>query len=331
MIDELLLVSEKVGNNPLLVQGAGGNISIKRNGVMQIKASGCWLANAMKENIFVAVDLSLAKQYLDNANIDTIHNAVIGSEMLRPSIETSLHILMPHKVVFHTHPVELLAWLVLRDGKEKLDGLFQDLNYAWVEYARPGEELTYAVQNVLKGASVDVLFLGNHGLVVGADSYDQAFTLMNLVVERCMQQARSIPKLKFKELNRVSQKIDMYPASDAIIHSLALDETVYEYCNLESGVLYPDQAVFLGHMMNCYDQLLDNTRLHDEFIPFVILKGIGVFISKKAKIGVNEMLRCHAEILLRIPSNKKLCYLSQCEIESLLNWEPEQYRQMIGK
>ena len=44
---------KKIGSNSLLVQGAGGNISWKEDDVLWIKASGMWLIDAVKENIFV--------------------------------------------------------------------------------------------------------------------------------------------------------------------------------------------------------------------------------------------------------------------------------------
>ena len=53
---------ERIGSNPLLVQGAGGNISWKEGDVLWIKASGMWLIDAIKENIFVSVSLKNIQQ-----------------------------------------------------------------------------------------------------------------------------------------------------------------------------------------------------------------------------------------------------------------------------
>ena len=46
-----------LGKDRLLVQGSGGNVSWKEDGVLWVKGSGTCLANADKENIFVPVDL----------------------------------------------------------------------------------------------------------------------------------------------------------------------------------------------------------------------------------------------------------------------------------
>ena len=42
----------RIGADPLLVQGAGGNVSWKKGSVLWIKASGTWLAHA-KKTIFL--------------------------------------------------------------------------------------------------------------------------------------------------------------------------------------------------------------------------------------------------------------------------------------
>ena len=53
-------LSARLGQDPLQVQGPGGNTSIKADGVMWIKASGTELADAERQKIFVAVDRNAA-------------------------------------------------------------------------------------------------------------------------------------------------------------------------------------------------------------------------------------------------------------------------------
>jgi len=56
-LEALARVSAKLGSNRLLVQAAGGNTSVKADGVLWVKASGRWLAKALDEPVFVAVDM----------------------------------------------------------------------------------------------------------------------------------------------------------------------------------------------------------------------------------------------------------------------------------
>ena len=55
-LDKLRTLSARVGADPLLVQAAGGNTSLKHDGVMWIKASGTWLKDAAARDIFVPLD-----------------------------------------------------------------------------------------------------------------------------------------------------------------------------------------------------------------------------------------------------------------------------------
>ena len=47
----LLAHSARIGADPALVQGAGGNTSLKRDGVLWVKASGTWLRDAERRAI----------------------------------------------------------------------------------------------------------------------------------------------------------------------------------------------------------------------------------------------------------------------------------------
>ena len=44
--------------NILLVQGAGGNSSVKQDDVLWVKASGAWLSEAKEKEMFVPVELA---------------------------------------------------------------------------------------------------------------------------------------------------------------------------------------------------------------------------------------------------------------------------------
>ena len=73
-----------------------------------------------------------------------------------------------------------------------------------------------------------------------------------------------------------------------------------------------------NYLMNTYNR---------KNISFV--KGKGVLIANDAKMDVDEMLLCHTQVLLRIDSGKKLQYLTKKDVDRLLDWEPEKYRQSL--
>src|SRR5262249_61363042 len=53
----LIDLSARIGTDPALVQGPGGNTSLKRDGTMWIKASGTWLSQAREPSIMVGLAL----------------------------------------------------------------------------------------------------------------------------------------------------------------------------------------------------------------------------------------------------------------------------------
>jgi Class II Aldolase and Adducin N-terminal domain len=89
---------------PRLVQASNGNTSIKLDGILWIKASGKWLAHAMKEEMFVP--LELAKVRVSIQNDTEIASPYTPNHELSPSIETAMHALLRHRVVLHVHENE---------------------------------------------------------------------------------------------------------------------------------------------------------------------------------------------------------------------------------
>ena len=53
---DLKELSVFLGNNLDWIQGAGGNTSVKDNGILWVKASGYWLSDAQKNNIFTPLN-----------------------------------------------------------------------------------------------------------------------------------------------------------------------------------------------------------------------------------------------------------------------------------
>src|SRR5690348_9287823 len=110
----LCALSAELGRNPLRTQAAGGNTSLKRGGVMWIKASGTWLAEAEVRDIMVPVALEPLRQALDRRDpraekATDFVPAHLNARGLRPSVETSVHAVIPQPVVVHIHCVATIA------------------------------------------------------------------------------------------------------------------------------------------------------------------------------------------------------------------------------
>ncbi len=321
----------KIGLDSMLVQGAGGNVSWKDGDTLWIKASGTWLADAKVKDIFVPVDLDDLRQAIANKNFHTIPK-VIGDSRLRPSIETLLHALMPQKIVIHLHAVEILAHLVRADPAAEFKRLVGDtIKWRCIAYYKPGAELAVAVaESLLQQPDVDVLFLRNHGLVIGGTSVaDIDITLQMLLT----QLKNMIDPLPLDENATESVPLLQYQdydlCSDQELNQLATNN--YLSSRLKSEwALYPDHVVFLGSqavILGRSINLEDLDAIHNR-PAFVFDVGTGVYESKTATTAQKAQLRCYYDVLIRQPVTEKLLTLSPSSIAELLNWDAEKYRKI---
>ena len=124
-------LSARIGSNPLLTQASTGNTSIKLEGVLWIKASGKWMADAIREDILIPVDLAEVRQCVKQ-NVDP------AARFTSASIETAMHAVLPHRVVLHVHCVNTIAWAVRKDARVQLEHQLDGLRWQWISYVPSG-------------------------------------------------------------------------------------------------------------------------------------------------------------------------------------------------
>jgi rhamnose utilization protein RhaD (predicted bifunctional aldolase and dehydrogenase) len=320
--DTLRQLSAKVGSDPLLVQAAGGNTSIKSDEVMWIKASGTWLRDAAEKDIFVPLDFARLTAALaeDDPACESCTDFVrqeINPLGLRPSIETSVHGLMPQRIVVHVHCVNTIAHAIQHNAEEMLGRKLQGFNWAFVPYARPGLMLSRAIRKAYR-PGVDVLVLGNHGLAVAANSVAEAEALMNRVVAALVMPVRDFGSPDLAALSKLAAGSDYRLPEDAECHAIALNAEAQQAACV--NVYYPDHVVFLGTSIP--SNLASGAAA-------VALPGLGVLVQNTAKPSIEPMLRCAGDVFRRLPAHARLKALTASEIDQLLNWDAEKYRQTM--
>jgi rhamnose utilization protein RhaD (predicted bifunctional aldolase and dehydrogenase) len=333
-LDELRRMSARVGGNILLVQGAGGNSSVKRDGVLWVKASGAWLSEANEKDMFVPVELGGARAALAAGNEKMPVAGGFGEITLRASIETSLHALMPHPVVLHVHAVNTIAWAALEGVETELARRLNGLAWQALPYRRPGLPLSQVVAEHTGKQRADVLILGNHGLLVGAGTCDAAEALIAEVERRLELKPRPAPAGDLRALHRICSGTAYRPASDEVCHGLATHPLNFAIAT--KGSLYPDHVVFLGPALPSLPadgdlaQLLAQAEAQAVTPPVALLvPGAGAIIRQDASAGAEAMLVCLGLVVARIPETAKVRYLPAPEEQALLNWDAERYRQQL--
>lgn len=147
LIQNLLKATELIAN-VIDCPGFGGNVSVKTDDGLYIKASGTKLR---KDNI-----------------------KLINEKEGKPSIEIGMHKNSKYRYVLHYHPMYLIPFITKKLAKE--------LNADFIEYATPGDELARFTQ----GCNKNILLLQNHGVVVQSDDYKECINIINRLKESFM-------------------------------------------------------------------------------------------------------------------------------------------------
>jgi len=314
--EALVRLSAKVGQDPLLVQAAGGNTSLKIGEVMWIKASGTNLGDALERDIFVPTAWRDIARSLRHGLPEADQPAafLLGDGILRPSIETCLHAIFDAAVVVHVHCVSTIALAVLRDGEQRIKEGLQDIEWTWVPYRRPGAELGRMLLEQRRGENVAIL--GNHGLLVAADSVAAAESLLEEVCYKLRLVAASGAGMPPGPAPEGYQAL----APD---HVLAKAMTVPRLREIAfRGNMYPDHIIFCGPTIGKAEKPSGETLLVDP-------EG-RVFIKTDANAGAEALAGCLGNVLLRLPDDAEVSYLTIEDVASLLNWDAEKYRQRLN-
>ncbi|OEZ63690.1 class II aldolase/adducin family protein [Duganella sp. HH105] len=316
----------RIGADPLLVQGAGGNASWKDGDTMWVKASGTWLAEAQRADIFVPVDLAHLRAAIAAGDLDVVPRALAGST-LRPSIETLMHALMPQTVVLHLHAVEVLAHLVRADFTGPAPA---PAPWCWVEYHKPGTALAGAIAARLREQpDAQIVFLLNHGVVIGGADVGEVEAILTSLLA-CMRTEPVTPVAPTGAEANTMPPLTAIP--DEGIQQLALDPRLYKRLRKE-WALCPDHVVFLGAEAACYadaDSFVAAQTMGAE-ARLAFIAGVGVYAAGDFGAARTAQLRCYYDILARQPSEAALTTLSTPQLAELLDWDAERYRLAMAR
>ena len=67
--DQVRELTARIGSDRSLTQASTGNSSAKFDGVLWIKRSGCWMSAAMRDDIFIRLNLDEVRECLRRADI----------------------------------------------------------------------------------------------------------------------------------------------------------------------------------------------------------------------------------------------------------------------
>lgn len=336
----LLDLSARIGADAALVQGPGGNTSLKRDGVMWIKASGAWLSEARQRPIMVPVELAplCAALAAGDPACESAAGFVVGAlnpQGLRPSIEATMHAALPRRVVLHVHCVETIAWAVRTDAQSALAPLLDGLDWVLVPYVRPGLPLTQLMRSSVR-ADTAVVVLANHGLVVCGESVADAAATLRQVVARVRRAVRPAPPPDLAVLAESAADHGYRLPRLTSIHAVATDRESLAIAR--RGSLYPDHIVFLGRGVfalaageTLADGLARAAREGRGEPALLLVPGKGALIRAAAPPAAEAIAGCLGDVLQRLCADEPIRVLAAEEEDAIANWDAEHYRKALAR
>lgn len=161
-ISEYVRLCRMIGADFQLIQGTGGNISIKSEKELMIKSSGKRLAETTADSGYVRCSYESTNVTWENGT---------------PSMELLFH-LLPFKYIVHVHPLFLLPALCSADWNKLSLGKFA---CAHIDYKTPGSELGMYILEHSQQAHTppSVYFLQNHGVILCSNSMNDLFQMID--------------------------------------------------------------------------------------------------------------------------------------------------------
>jgi len=278
---DLIRISRETGGDPTLVQGGGGNTSVKTadGQYMYIKASGTalkdmneragWRRLRLDMALSVVKDRSIAEMDTRSRELEVVNRLLLACDddiktEARPSVEAHLHAWLD-KCVIHLHPSAAGAYVNAKNGRARLGQLFkaESLPPLWVPYTDPGYMLAKRIARLVEGYRKEfgsrpgILFLEKHGLFITANSAAGALRLVRRVIRLCSSRLRQ-PKAPVRKVG--AEEIEHAKLCIAQGHSRGTGEqariwyyyndAIEGFCRLKDagkmlrGCLTPDELVY---------------------------------------------------------------------------------------
>ncbi|MHC4527184.1 MAG: SDR family oxidoreductase [Planctomycetota bacterium] len=239
---DLIRISNVTGRDSSLVQGGGGNTSVKTadGKYMYIKASGTalkdmnagagWRRLRLEAVLAVIRDKQLGRMDAGRREPEVVNRLLLACDDevksgARPSVEAHLHGLLD-KCVIHLHPIVIAAYANARDGQVHFERLFasERFRHLWVPYVDTGFRLAQKIAMLVEGYQKEhgrkpsILVLEKHGLIVTGGSAEGALRQVRKVVRICGDNLSQLRPRKVKPCSK----------QDATLAKLSIRKGVFD-------------------------------------------------------------------------------------------------------
>lgn len=349
-------ISKYAGMRNDLAQAGGGNTSVKLDDkVMLVKSSGYQLADVSEDTGYSKVDYQkIVSYFAENMTEGTadVLSEEKGKELLaeaqieggRASIETFLHS-VTGKYTLHSHPTLVNILTARQGGIDVLRKLFPEAIY--VPYRKPGAALAETYYRIYRkhaetGKSSEIIFLENHGLVVSGNDADFVIAKTEEVLHSIAKYL-NINNKTYEAATKIWDMLTRIPEfQDKIVYTSENKYLSWEYIgetlikkNAWEHAFCPDCVVYAAKKMLC----LGDDFSRGDIIAFVEKYGLPALVcyhrniyivaeSVKKAQEIENVMSFSAQVQLA-NTGYDMNYLSDAQMDELLNWDSEKYRRMM--
>ncbi len=366
-LKQLVEISRFYGDDPDYVIAGGGNTSFKDRETLWIKASGIPLAGISEDGFVSLSRRGLAQIEQGHFSEDPatreeevkeqMKKAIIAPENLRPSVETSLHNLIDHAFVIHTHPTLVNALMCSNDAEKEVEARFAE-EALFVEYTDPGYTLFKKLQGRIKkyrevhGKSPQIIFLQNHGVFVGAGTVEEIKALYGEIMRKIAQgKDLSMPAAAPGVWeNEACKALDSYFHSRSLLCRSVTNPLIRHFTSSQDSLQRISKPFSPDIIVYCKSRylILDRSEKAEEikkavedfesqqlYLPKIILhEGGGLTVAEESEKSLQVVLEVFLDLM-------KISYLSEQfggphfmapdQIRFIDNWEVEHYRRKVAK
>lgn len=374
-IKQLLEISRFYGSDKNFVIAGGGNTSYKDDQSIWIKASGEPLSE-LTENGLVTLsreklhhislneysDDTLTRE--DQVKTDLLKSVIDPFRFKRPSVETSLHEMINYRFVVHLHPTQINGIMCSRNARNITIQLFGN-DVLFVPYTDPGYTLFKRLEaditefRKINGSDPKIIFLENHGVLVGADTIDEIKSIYSEIICKIEKQIPGISDTEQLPYNPVMHRvlpvirmllsddkpkiiryrhnslISRYYSSQQEFHKISLPVTpdIIVYC--KTRYLYIEQSSTPEKILNSFRSQLPRFINEYGYNPKVIvIRNAGIFAIEDSYTSAEAVLDIY-EDLVKISHyaehNGGIKFLTPEQAGFIDQWEVENYRRKVSK
>jgi ribulose-5-phosphate 4-epimerase/fuculose-1-phosphate aldolase len=317
-IKEYINICVHLGSYHELIQGGGGNFSLKQGEEMIIKSSGRVLPETTQGMGYVICSLPKLLEYSKNSiSIDIDSTVLRGEANGIPSMEVFFH-LLPYKWVIHVHPTFFLRYLCQPSWKS----LKSTYKCSYIDYRTPGKELgLYILEHY---DNEQVIFLQNHGIIVCGNTIEEIYNILDsLYSENSNLSLSTLNSNEFIETYRFKEHVERSTGNTIVL------KPCKHIKNINHRLFFPitpDIALFLKLVplvqedyTTSWKDLFDTYYRQFNILPSILQLGKITYICGKSYHQCNsieEILESYLDIISNT-NISTLTYFDQPHLQTI--------------